>query len=69
MIYCELIKKINVKDNVDLYIREVKEDKFSYKLIFFSSLVDEYMVMGLQRSLRLSESIKQSNPANKKLFR
>ncbi|MBE6142694.1 MAG: spore germination protein [Erysipelotrichaceae bacterium] len=57
MIYFELIKKINVKDNVDLYIREVKEDKFSYKLIFFSSLVDEYMVMGLQRSLRLSESI------------
>lgn len=57
MMFDKLIKKINIKDNVDLFLREVREENFNYKLIFFSSLIDEYMVMELQRSLRLSKSI------------
>ena len=50
----ELISKLNFT-NIDLYLREVNEDNFSYKLIFYSSLIDEEMLMELQRSIRLSK--------------
>ena len=58
MIYQELIKLLDF-DNIDLYLREVKEHNFSYKLIFYSSLIDEFMLMELQRSIRMSENKEQ----------
>ena len=54
MMFDELISKLNFT-NIDLYLREVNEDNFSYKLIFYSSLIDEEMLMELQRSIRLSK--------------
>ena len=58
MIYKELIDLLDF-NNIDLYLREVKENNFSYKLIFFSSLIDEAMLMELQRSIRMSENKNQ----------
>ena len=52
MIYDEIKNLLCVGKNLDLFIREVDEDNFSFKLIFFSSLIDEYYLMELQRSLR-----------------
>ena len=36
-----LKKRLDFRKNIDLFIREVKEETFEYKLIFFSSLIDE----------------------------
>lgn len=56
MIYQELIKKINITSNVDLYVLESREKNFKYNLIFLSSLIDEFMLIELQRSIRLANS-------------
>ena len=56
MIYQELLKRLKVDKNVDLYVRESEEKNFKYSLIFLSSLIDEFMVIELQRSIRLASS-------------
>lgn len=56
MIYKELVNKLEVDKNIDLYIRESKENNYFYSLIFLSSLIDEFMVIELQRSIRLAKT-------------
>ena len=56
MIIDNLLSKLNISANVDLYVRKSKEENFEYTLIFLSSLVDEYMLIELQRSIRLANS-------------
>lgn len=56
MIYQDLINVLDFSGNIDLYQREAKEEKFEYKLIFFSSLIDEILLNDLQRSIRLSKN-------------
>lgn len=51
-----LKKRLDFRKNIDLYIREVKEETFEYKLIFFSSLIDEMLLNELQRSIRFSKN-------------
>lgn len=52
MIYYRLLEKLNFNCNIDLYERKIEDNNLSYSLFFFSSLIDEYMIMNIQNSLR-----------------
>ena len=56
MIYQKLLNSLDFSGNIDLYLRKVEENNFNYKLIFFSSLIDEILLSELQRSIRLSKT-------------
>ena len=56
MMFENLKNNLDFSRNIDLYIREVKEEKFEYKLIFYSSLIDEMLLNELQRSIRFSNN-------------
>ena len=52
MMINELIDKLDFKNNVDLFIRNVNENEIKYKIIFLSSLIDELFLIELINSLK-----------------